>query len=245
MAESIPKEKKDGWLLLKAMPWSRRKRRALFLSDQWHVHLSAGPEAKGSSTSTTMRMKGVEASGVAVTIDLQDSNSMDLMKIYGVFRLLLWAGAAGKVITFVGGPPTRSFLGEWAQDGRGDCEVHLLARMLVLYAVANEGRRKNRTSTSASAMPWSSPPVLARKRTTSGHLLCGRSSRSTMTWTRSWPRGGVLAPTWTFGRWKLRRQQPLPKENGSGTLSNTWWTRSWDELVTRGRKLRFALWQES
>ena len=31
MAESLPKERKDGWLLLKAMPWSRRKRRALFL----------------------------------------------------------------------------------------------------------------------------------------------------------------------------------------------------------------------
>ena len=33
MAESIPNKKKDGWLLLKAMPWSRRKRRARFLSD--------------------------------------------------------------------------------------------------------------------------------------------------------------------------------------------------------------------
>ena len=69
MAEPIPKDKMDGWLLLKAMPWSRRKRRALFLNDQWHVHSFAGPEGKGSSTSTASRMKGAEVSGVIVNVD--------------------------------------------------------------------------------------------------------------------------------------------------------------------------------
>ena len=86
-------------------------------------------------------MKGAEASGLIVNIDIQDSNNFDLLKIYGVFRLLLWAGAAGKVRTPVGGPPRRSFLGEWVQDNRRDREVPLLVRMLVLNAVANEGRK--------------------------------------------------------------------------------------------------------
>ena len=40
----------------------------------------------------------------------------------------------------MGGPPRRYFLAE-CQDSRRDREVDLLARMCVLYAMANEGRR--------------------------------------------------------------------------------------------------------
>ena len=37
-AEGIPVRDVDGWKLLKSMPWSRRKRRTLYQSEDWNVH---------------------------------------------------------------------------------------------------------------------------------------------------------------------------------------------------------------
>ena len=44
-AEGIPICDRDGWLLLKSIPWSRRRRRSLFQSKDWNVHLLPGARA--------------------------------------------------------------------------------------------------------------------------------------------------------------------------------------------------------
>ena len=44
LPEAIPRGQKDGWKLLKGLPWSRAKRKSLFQSDGWIVHLFSGDD---------------------------------------------------------------------------------------------------------------------------------------------------------------------------------------------------------
>ena len=75
-AEGVSTRDKDGWLLLKAMPWSRRKRRTLFQSQDWNVHLFSGPSGKGCGSATANKLSSVESTGAKVDVDLRDSALM-------------------------------------------------------------------------------------------------------------------------------------------------------------------------
>ena len=89
-AEGVPTRNKDGWLLLKAMPWSRRRRRTLYQSNDWNLHLFSGPSGKKNGSSTANKLSQVEATGPKVDVDLLDSNLMDLGRANGVYKLLLY-----------------------------------------------------------------------------------------------------------------------------------------------------------
>ncbi|CAE7296203.1 GIP, partial [Symbiodinium sp. KB8] len=110
-AEGIPVQERDGWLLLKSMPWSR--------------------------------LAVTSATGVNVDVDLLDSNLLNVTRMDGIYKLLLWAAAQGRIRTLIGGPPRRSYLKE--DEQRRDKEEQLLARMLILGTVAMEGRRQYRS----------------------------------------------------------------------------------------------------
>ncbi|CAE7711468.1 GIP [Symbiodinium sp. CCMP2592] len=142
-AEDIPLRDVDGWKLLKSMPWSRRKRRSLYRSNDWNVHLFSGPSRPTSTTSTTSRLSVTEASGVNVEVDILDSALMDVTRMDGVFKVLLWGAARGKIRTLIGGPPRRSYLVD--DDEKRAKEEPLVIRMLVLAMVAMEGRRQHRS----------------------------------------------------------------------------------------------------
>ncbi|CAE7319100.1 GIP [Symbiodinium sp. CCMP2592] len=144
-AEDIPLRDVDGWKLLKSMsmPWSRRKRRSLHRSSDWNVHLFSGPSRPTSTTSTTSRLSVTEASGVNVEVDILDSALMDVTRMDGVFKVLLWGAARGKIRTLIGGPPRRSYLVD--DDEKRAKEEPLVIRMLVLAMVAMEGRRQHRS----------------------------------------------------------------------------------------------------
>ena len=142
-AEGIPVQERDGWLLLKGMPWSRRKRRSLFQSKDWNVHLFSGAAKRGDTTTTSSKLAVTSATGVNVDVDLLNSSLMNITRMDGVYKLLLWAAAQGRIRTLVGGPPRRSYLKE--DEQRRDKEEQLLARMLILSMVAMEGRRQYRS----------------------------------------------------------------------------------------------------
>ena len=139
----IPMGEKDGWLLLKSMPWSRRKRRTLFQSQNWNLHLFAGPTGRNHGSSTAAKLSSVESTGPKVDVDIRDSNLMDVARPDGVYKVLLWAAANGRLRTIIGGPPRRSYLA--LDPERRAKEQHLVARMLVLGMVAAEGRKQRRS----------------------------------------------------------------------------------------------------
>ena len=140
-AEGVSTRDKDGWLLLKAMPRSRRKRRTLFQSQDWNVHLFSGPSGKGCGSATANKLSSVESTGAKLDVDLRDSALMDVTRANGIYKLLLWAAA--QLRTIIGGPPRRSYLA--LDPERRPKEQALIARMLVLGMVAMEGRRHLRS----------------------------------------------------------------------------------------------------
>eukprot|EP00439_Symbiodinium_sp_Y106_P004232 s10784_g1.t1 len=86
-AESVPTREKDGWLLLKSMPWSRRRRRTLFQSEDWNLHLFSGPTGKNNGSTTAAKLSSVEATGPKVDVDLRNSNLMDLARPSGIYKV--------------------------------------------------------------------------------------------------------------------------------------------------------------
>ena len=83
--------------MLKGMPWSRAKRKALFQSDGWVVHLCAGDgrsvEAREQqSMRRAMWSSSLTGGDVMVDVDIADSRHMDLLQQGAVFRVLAWGG---------------------------------------------------------------------------------------------------------------------------------------------------------
>ncbi|CAE7291385.1 GIP, partial [Symbiodinium microadriaticum] len=102
LPESVPREAKDGWKLLKGMPWSRAKRRSLFQSDGWVVHLCSGDErTRDAKQQQTMRRafwsNSLVGGDVIVDVDITASKDMDLLRQDAVFKVLAWAALAGKI----------------------------------------------------------------------------------------------------------------------------------------------------
>ncbi|OLQ09932.1 Copia protein [Symbiodinium microadriaticum] len=148
LPEAVPRGAKDGWKLLKGLPWSRAKRKTLYQSDSWVVHLFSGDdrprEAKEQSLMRRSFWGGaLEGGDVLVDVDITASKSMDLRQQGAVFRLLSWAALNGKIKAIIGGPPRHSFPRPGqsiAAAGQPLKETQLIARMLALWYMAEEGR---------------------------------------------------------------------------------------------------------
>ena len=146
--EGIPLEGRDGWNLLKGTPWSRAKRKALFQSDNWNVHLFSGEEksCEAKQRATMKRSFWSEAlngEDVMVEVDLTASRSLDLAQRDGIFRVLAWAALNGKIKTIIGGPPRQTFptsSQSTVANPQHLREVQLVVRMMMLFYLAEEGR---------------------------------------------------------------------------------------------------------
>ena len=146
--EDVPCELKDGWKLLKGMPWSRARRKTMFASKSWTVHLFSGNEkAMVARSTSTMRSSfwsiAVEGDEVMVDVDVTHSRALDLNKRDGVFKLLCWAALSGRIKAIIGGPPRQSFPAPIRPDETKEQyqkEIQLLTRMMMLWYVAEEGR---------------------------------------------------------------------------------------------------------
>ena len=142
--EEFPVTNKEGWRLLKGMPWSRRKRRSMFLSNNWLVHLFSGDKRKKGLASSSEWKASLHRDDVLVEVDLNLSSHFDMLKKDGIFKLLLWGAARGKIKALFGGPPRRTFPftgNETMLSSQHVREVQLVARAMILWSVASEGRR--------------------------------------------------------------------------------------------------------
>ena len=149
LPEAIPVGSKDGWKLLKGMPWSRAKRKSLFQSDNWVVHLCSGDErTRDARLQGPMRKafwsSSLNGDDVMVEVDVTASRSMDLLQQKAVFRVLAWAALNGKIKAIVGGPPRHTFPGETLSTTTASAqrlkETRILVRMLALWYMSQEGR---------------------------------------------------------------------------------------------------------
>ncbi|CAE7694193.1 GIP [Symbiodinium sp. CCMP2592] len=148
--EDVPCGLQDGWKLLKGMPWSRAKRKAMFASTSWTVHLFSGNEkAMAAKCTSTMRSSfwsvALEGEEVMVNVDVTDSRALDLTRRDGVFKLLCWAALSGRLKAIVGGPPRQSFPTPVRPDEghpQYQKETQLITRMMMLWYIAEEGRCK-------------------------------------------------------------------------------------------------------
>ena len=135
--------------VLKGTPWSRAKRKSLYQSDNWVVHLFSGDgrteEAKRRSGVTScFWSEALSGDDVMVDVDLTASRSLDLLQRDGVFRVLAWAALSGKIKVIIGGPPRQSFptVSQGGAAGPQHLkELQLITRMMVLFYPAEEGRQ--------------------------------------------------------------------------------------------------------
>ncbi|CAE7750481.1 RE1, partial [Symbiodinium microadriaticum] len=96
---------KEGEAYLKALPLSRRKRKALLASRSWVVHLFSGGEHYKNDPFETIPAAGK----VVLEIDKDVSKLWDLNRSDGVYQLLLWAACTGRIADIVGSPPHGSW----------------------------------------------------------------------------------------------------------------------------------------
>ena len=146
--EQVPVDAKDGWKLLKGTPWSRAKRKALFQSNNWVLHLFAGEEKSGEAKRRAT-MKGsfwseaLSGDEVMVEVDVTSSKGLDLLQRDGIFRVLAWAALNGRIKSVIGGPPRQTFPTASQKCVPGSQHVkesQLIVRMMTLFYMAEEGR---------------------------------------------------------------------------------------------------------
>ncbi|CAE7496785.1 GIP, partial [Symbiodinium necroappetens] len=161
LPESVPREAKDGWKLLKGMPWSRAKRRSLFQSDGWIVHLCSGDERTREAKQQEIMRRAFWSNSLnggdgIVDVDITASKDMDLLRQDAVFKVLAWAALAGKVKAIIGGPPRHAFPVDAAAQATSPQqikELKIVACMLMLWYMAEVGRLKAWREGSLSGSP--------------------------------------------------------------------------------------------
>ena len=94
-----------GESYLKALPLSRRKRKALAASRSWVVHLFSGVDNYKNDPFEAIPTAGK----VVLEIDKDASRLWDLNRRDGVYQLLLWAACTGRIADIVSSPPHRSW----------------------------------------------------------------------------------------------------------------------------------------
>ena len=92
-----------GQWLLKNLPLNRATRRTLLQTKRWLVHLCSGPEVKEDPISSFCEKRGV----AQLNVDLRQKGGKgwDLNQRNGVWRLLLWAAASGRIAAILASPP--------------------------------------------------------------------------------------------------------------------------------------------
>ena len=116
----------------------------MFLSNNWLVHLFSGDKRKKGLASSSEWKASLHRDDVLVEVDLNLSSHFDMLKKDGIFKLLLWGAARGKIKALFGGPPRRTFPftgNETMLSSQHVREVQLVARAMILWSVASEGRR--------------------------------------------------------------------------------------------------------
>ena len=86
---------------LKSLPLTRRKRRALMRSSSWVVSLISGGTSDKNDPFEAIPLSGK----VVLEVDLEKSKLWDLHREGGVYALLLWAAATGRVSDMIAVPP--------------------------------------------------------------------------------------------------------------------------------------------
>ena len=104
LAESIPSgHAGSARSVLKLLPLKRAARRALDSSSDWVVHLCSGPRKPNEPLAAWCDDQGL----VMLQVDLQQSGGKgwDLSKQGGVWKVLLWAAAQGRIAAVLSSPP--------------------------------------------------------------------------------------------------------------------------------------------
>ncbi|CAE7871322.1 GIP, partial [Symbiodinium necroappetens] len=108
------------------------KRKQMYQSDGWVVHLFAGDEKTSDSK-------------VLVEVDVTATRAMDLTRQDGIFKIIAWAAITGRIKAIIGGPPRQAIptpsQGARCQD-QYHKEMQLVVRMMALWYMAEEGRCK-------------------------------------------------------------------------------------------------------
>ena len=129
LAEQIPlNQPGSDRALLKLLPLKRAARRSLLDSNRWAVHLCSGPTKPSDPFLTWSQEKGV----ALLQVDLlqKGGKGWDLSKPDGVWKVLLWAAAQGRIVAVLSSPPSGNSL-----------EVHRLAAQgMLLWSLASIAR---------------------------------------------------------------------------------------------------------
>ncbi|CAE7263274.1 GIP, partial [Symbiodinium necroappetens] len=108
LAEEIPRNNQtDGKKILKRLPLSRAARRSLYNSRKWIVQLCDGYDVSQDPIRVWGKEKGCEV----LQIDLlrKGGKGWDLTKPEGVWSVLLWAAAEGRITCITSSAPRRTW----------------------------------------------------------------------------------------------------------------------------------------
>ncbi|CAE7775417.1 RE1 [Symbiodinium sp. CCMP2592] len=96
-----------GWSLLKRLPLPRAKRRALHGSKSWVVSLCSGPPKPQDPIKEWCNERNLEY----LPVDLLEKGGKgwDLTAPKGVWSVLLWAAATGRIVGLLASPPHRTW----------------------------------------------------------------------------------------------------------------------------------------
>ncbi|OLQ05728.1 Copia protein [Symbiodinium microadriaticum] len=95
----------DGEKYMKLLPLSRRRRRALLSSRSWVVNLFSGDCEVKNDPFQAISLAGK----TQLNVDLASSKLWDLHRESGVYRLLMWAAATGRISDIIASPPHRTW----------------------------------------------------------------------------------------------------------------------------------------
>ena len=108
VCEEIPGlSDKHGWSLLKRLPLSRARRRALHASRNWVVSLCCGASSENDPLRSWSQEQNFEYLGV--DIRAPGGRGWDLCAESGVWSVLLWAAAQGRIAAVLSSPPHRTW----------------------------------------------------------------------------------------------------------------------------------------
>ena len=108
LAEGFPPHSEQtGRHIVKRLPLSRAARRSLLTSKRWVVHLCSGKTDQGDK----IRKWGHEHGCEVLQVDLlnKGGRGWDLATPEGVWSVLLWAAAEGRIVTILSSPPHRTW----------------------------------------------------------------------------------------------------------------------------------------
>ncbi|CAE7442809.1 GIP, partial [Symbiodinium necroappetens] len=125
------------------------------------VHLCSGDERTREAKQQQIMRRAFWANSlnggdVIVDVDITASKDMDLLRQDAVFKVLAWAALAGKVKAIIGGPPRHAFpvdVTAQTTSPQQIKELKIVARMLMLWYMAEVGRLKAWREGSLSGSP--------------------------------------------------------------------------------------------